>query len=164
MKYAVSHSLGVSWWIKKGWCIVVDFFEFSSVLWSMMIVWRVRGKIIRSVCAVLCAAIVHWAMHTCIWTDLTVVCWLDLAFLWLCCVLQFICVRFIFLAFFYVILYLCMCALIGERDMLSPVRLSSVVGNTRAPYSGGSNFPQYFYGIWYFGHPLASMENFTEMS
>ena len=35
--------------------------------------------------------------------------------------------------------------------MLSPVRLSSVclsvVCNARAPYSGGSNFPQYFYGI-----------------
>jgi len=36
--------------------------------------------------------------------------------------------------------------------MLSPVRLSSVcrlcVCNARAPYSGGCNFPQYFYGIY----------------
>ena len=39
----------------------------------------------------------------------------------------------------------------------------SVVCNARAPYSGGSNFPQYFYGIWYLGHPLTSTENFTEM-
>jgi len=31
-----------------------------------------------------------------IWTDLTVVCWLNLAFLWLYYVLQFICVRFSF--------------------------------------------------------------------
>jgi len=34
--------------------------------------------------------------------------------------------------------------------MLSPVRLSVVclpVGNARAPYSGGWNFRQYFYGI-----------------
>jgi len=35
--------------------------------------------------------------------------------------------------------------------MISPVRLSSVclssVCNTRAPYSGGSNFRQYLYGI-----------------
>ena len=49
---------------------------------------------------------------------------------------------------------------------LSVVCLSvclSVVGNTRAPYSGGSNFPQYFYGIWFLGHPLTSTENFTEI-
>jgi len=26
--------------------------------------------------------------------------------------------------------------------------LSSVVCNARAPYSGGLNFRQYFYGIW----------------
>ena len=37
------------------------------------------------------------------------------------------------------------------------------VCNTRAPYSGGLNFPQYFYGIWYHGHPLTSAENFTEI-
>jgi len=28
------------------------------------------------------------------------------------------------------------------------------VCNVRAPYSGGSNFRQYFYGIRYLGHPL----------
>ena len=39
----------------------------------------------------------------------------------------------------------------------------SVVGNARAPYSGQSNFLQYFYGIWYFGHPLTSTSNFTEI-
>jgi len=43
--------------------------------------------------------------------------------------------------------------------MLSPVRLS-VVCNARAPYLGGSNFRQYFYGIRYLGHPLTSTENF----
>ena len=42
------------------------------------------------------------------------------------------------------------------------VRLSSVC-NFRAPYSGGSNFRQYFYGIRYLGHPLTSTENFTEI-
>jgi len=43
--------------------------------------------------------------------------------------------------------------------------LSSVgdVCNVRAPYSGGSNFWQYFYGIRYLGHPLTSTENFTEI-
>jgi len=39
----------------------------------------------------------------------------------------------------------------------------SVVCNARAPYLGGSNFPQYFYGIWCLGHPLTSAENFTEI-
>ena len=34
---------------------------------------------------------------------------------------------------------------------------------TRAPYSGASNFRQYFYGIRYLGHPLTSTENFTEI-
>ena len=34
------------------------------------------------------------------------------------------------------------------------VRLS--VCNARAPYSGGCNFRQYFYGIWHLGHPLTS--------
>ena len=39
----------------------------------------------------------------------------------------------------------------------------SVVFNVRAPYSGGSNFWKYFYGIRYLGHPLTSVENFTEI-
>ena len=39
----------------------------------------------------------------------------------------------------------------------------SVVWNVRAPYSGGSNFRQYFYGVRYLGHPLTSTENFTEI-
>jgi len=48
------------------------------------------------------------------------------------------------------------------RYMLSPVRLS-VFCNVRAPYSGSSNFRQYFFGIRYLGHPLTSTENFTEI-
>jgi len=39
----------------------------------------------------------------------------------------------------------------------------SVICNVRAPYSGGSNFRQYFYGVRYLGHPLTSNENFTEI-
>ena len=39
----------------------------------------------------------------------------------------------------------------------------SVVCNARAPYSGGWNFRQYFYGIRYLGHPLTSTKNFTEI-
>jgi len=49
---------------------------------------------------------------TYIWRDLTVVCWLDLAFLWLYCVLHFICVRFSFLGLLCVrptVYLLCMC-------------------------------------------------------
>jgi len=45
---------------------------------------------------------------------------------------------------------------------LSVCRLS-VVCNVRAPYSGGSNCRQYFYGIRCRGHPLTSTENFTEI-
>jgi len=37
------------------------------------------------------------------------------------------------------------------RYLLSPIRLSCVVCNVRAPYSGGSDFRQYFYGIRYLG-------------
>ena len=44
---------------------------------------------------------------------------------------------------------------------LSSVCLS--VCNARAPYSGGLNFRQYFYGIRYLGHPWTSTENFTEI-
>jgi len=51
-----------------------------------------------------------------IWTDLAVVCWLDLAFLWLYCGLQFFCVRFsclwLFLLLFCAIPYWCMCAFV----------------------------------------------------
>jgi len=39
----------------------------------------------------------------------------------------------------------------------------SVVCNVRAPYSAGWNFRQRFYAIWYFSHPLTSIENFTEI-
>ena len=39
----------------------------------------------------------------------------------------------------------------------------SVVCNARAPYSGGWNFRQYFYGIWYRRHPLTSTEHFTKI-
>jgi len=55
---------------------------------------------------------------------------------------------------------------VNSRYMLSPVRLSVCrlsVCNVRAPYSGGSNFRQYFYGIWYPSHPLTSTENFKEI-
>ena len=63
----------------------------------------------------------------------------------------------------------CRALIFSEREltftfaMLSPARLASVVGNARAPYSGGYNFRQYFYGIWYLGHPLTSTKDFTEI-
>jgi len=46
---------------------------------------------------------------------------------------------------------------------LSYVCLSSVVWSVRAPYSGGSNFRQYFYGVGHLGHPLTYTENFMEI-
>jgi len=39
----------------------------------------------------------------------------------------------------------------------------SVVGNARASYSTDCNFRQYFYRIWYDGHPLTFTKNFTEI-
>ena len=44
----------------------------------------------------------------------------------------------------------------------SVCRLSSVC-NVRAPYSGDWNFPQYFYAMWYLGHPRPLYKNFTEI-
>jgi len=43
----------------------------------------------------------------------------------------------------------------------SVCRLS--VCNARAPYSGGCNFPQFFYGVWYLDHPLICTEHFMEI-
>jgi len=39
----------------------------------------------------------------------------------------------------------------------------SVVCNVRAPYSGGSNFRQFFYGVGHLGHPLTCTEKFMEI-
>jgi len=59
----------------------------------------------------------------------------------------------------------CAVNIISERELTftfanccRPSGLSFVcrlsVCNARAPYSGGCNFRQFFYGIWYLGHPL----------
>jgi len=66
---------------------------------------------VQQLCTVQCTHIL---------TDLTVVCWLDLGFLWLYCMLQFIYVRFSFLGLFYVIVYLYMCAFV-VLDLVSSV-------------------------------------------
>ena len=42
------------------------------------------------------------------------------------------------------------------------VCLSSVC-NVGAPYSGDWNFRQYFYAMWYLGHPPSLYKNFTEI-
>ena len=39
----------------------------------------------------------------------------------------------------------------------------SVVCNVGAPYSGGLTFRQNFFTAVYAGHPLTSMQNFTEI-
>jgi len=49
-----------------------------------------------------------------------------------------------------------------SRSLYAIARLS-VVCNVRVPYSGGSDFRQYFYGIRCLGHPWTSTENFTEI-
>ena len=43
------------------------------------------------------------------------------------------------------------------------VCLSSVVCNAGAPYSGGWSFPQNFFTAVYAGHPVTSVQNFTEI-
>ena len=53
-----------------------------------------------------------------------------------------------------------------SRSLYAVARPSVVclsVGNARAPCSGRCNFRQYFYGIWYVGHPLTSTKKFTEI-
>jgi len=51
-----------------------------------------------------------------------------------------------------------MTTVFSERELYAIARPSvvclSVVCNVRAPYSAGSNFRQYFYGIRYLGYPL----------
>jgi len=37
------------------------------------------------------------------------------------------------------------------------------VCNVRALYSAGWNFRQFFFAVWYLGHPMRCMENFTEI-
>jgi len=41
-----------------------------------------------------------------------------------------------------------------ELTIARPSVVCLSVCNARAPYSGGWNFPQYFYSIRYIGHPL----------
>jgi len=49
------------------------------------------------------------------------------------------------------------------RPSVCRLSVSPSVCNVRAPYSGGSNFRQYFYGIRYLGYPLTSTGNFTDI-
>jgi len=51
---------------------------------------------------------------------------------------------------------------VSSRSLYA-IACPSVVCNVRAPYSDGSNFRHYFYGISYTGHPLMVTENFTEI-
>jgi len=62
--------------------------------------------------------------------------------------------------------FFCLCFL-PKRDYITFGSLlmqicPSVICNTGAPYSGGWTFRQYFTAV-YLGHPLISMQNFTEI-
>jgi len=74
---------------------------------------------ICQVCSVLCC-VQHLCTVQCahIRTDLTVVCLLDLAFLWLYCVLQLICVRFSFWDYFVLLQFICICVLVLDLASL----------------------------------------------
>ena len=61
------------------------------------------------------------------------------------------------------------CKFLPERDyvtlgsLLSQFRLSSVVCNVGAPYSEGWTFRRNFFTAVSAGHPLTSVQNFTEI-
>ena len=78
-------------------------FPQIDVIGAVVIVWRVREKISRSVTVQYSVQQLCTVQCTHKLTDLTVVCWLDFAFLWLYCVLQFICVRFSFFGDYFVL-------------------------------------------------------------
>jgi len=63
-----------------------------DIIGAVTIVCRVRGKIVRSVlCSFVCNNCAHCNARTVTHEDLTVVSWLDLAFLWLYCVTACLC-------------------------------------------------------------------------
>ena len=100
-------------------CVISPFPQID-IIGAMIIVWRVRGKIITSLlCSIVCNSCAQCNAHTYEQT-LTVVCWLDLAFLWLYCVLQFICVRFSFLSFF--VAFSDLMLLVGWQEGHRPVK------------------------------------------
>ena len=50
--------------VSKHWRQLASPFPQIDIIGAMVIVWRVRGEISRLFCAILCATIVHSAMHT----------------------------------------------------------------------------------------------------
>ena len=54
-------------------------------------------------------------------------------------------------------------SIFSERSHSLYAVACAAVGNAPAPYSGGCNFLQHFYCIWYIDHPLTFMKNFTEI-
>jgi len=111
-------SIQNSWQLKKKpyelWIISASFFQCEppfpqiEIIKAVVTVWRVTENYqVHSV--------QYYVQQSCtvtrMWTDLTVVCWLGLAFLWSYCVLQFICARFSFLGLFCysLVVYVCSC-------------------------------------------------------
>jgi len=88
-----------------------------------------RKKENCQVCSVqYCVQQLCTVQYTHIWTDLTVVCWLDYYCVWLYCWLQFICARFSLLWSFCVVVYLCMCGFVV--DLVSSVLCRDWLGRT----------------------------------
>jgi len=67
--------------------------------------------------------------------------------------------------------YSATCIVISERERMftfaicyrrSVCRLS-VIRNVRAPYSAGWNFRQFWFAVWYLGHPFTFTKNFTDI-
>ena len=108
-------------WRPTGWSVClpplhhkVQKFSFGtgSPGWSRK---KGRKTVVVCVCvwfwAVLCATFVHSAMHTRMNRPNSCLLVRSRFFLWLCCVLQFICVRFGFWRLFCVVVCLCFCCI-----------------------------------------------------
>jgi len=102
----------IYWVLLPSYLAVNSPFPQIDIIIAMNIVWRVNGKTIRSVlCSIVYNSCAQCSAHTHMSRPLTVVCWLDLAFLWLYCVSKFICVRFSFLPYL-LVWFICVCVLL----------------------------------------------------
>ena len=118
-------------------------FPQIDIIGDVVTVWRVRGKTIRSVlCNIVCNNCAQCDAHTQTNSSLD----------WVLSHWAHFTVLDSFLA-----------NVNSRSRSLYAIARPSVVCNVRAPYLGGSDFRQYFYGIRYLGHPWTSTENFTEI-
>ena len=89
----------VNWWLIKLCLCSHSLFPSAPVdnIWATMIVWRIRGKIIRTVlCCVVYNNCAQWYAHTHTWVFLKVDRWFRFRFAFLYVFCRFVCVLFAF--------------------------------------------------------------------